>query len=436
MSNRRSVLLIEDDRILGPALLQRLALEGFDVRLAETAAIALRELKARAPDLLISDIRLPDASGEDIFRSMLDTVGLRPAYFMTAYGDVEQAVRLIKAGARDYMTKPVSSDALIARIRSDLDEPEPEPSAIPDQPLGVSSEMREVDRMLRRSARFDLPVLLCGETGVGKEVAARRLHALSDRSDGPFIAINCAAIPANLAESTLYGHEKGAFTGAHARQVGAAVRAAGGTLFLDEVGELPLEQQGTLLRLIQERRFLPVGAAAEQEFSGRLVAATNADLHQLISEKRFREDLYFRLAVVEIRIPPLRERPEDIGHLARKLLADAQRRLNIADRHLGDATVAALSSHDWPGNARELRNRIERALVLAESGEIGLDDLFPESALDTRRITSGTNDTLESTAKAAVRNRVLEALARANGNRTEAARLLGVSRTTIWKYSR
>jgi DNA-binding NtrC family response regulator len=297
--------------------------------------------------------------------------------------------------------------------------------------------MRAVETVLRKAARVDVPVVLTGETGAGKEVAARFLHAASPRAAQPFVAVNCAAIPRDLAESTLFGHERGAFTGAAARHAGLAERAGGGTLLLDEVAELPAELQAKLLRLVQERAFLPLGATAERPFAARLVCATHADLMARVREGRFREDLYYRLHVVAVEVPPLRRRPEDLPWLAQRLLVEAVSRFALGPRRLAGPALAALADHDWPGNVRELRNRIERAAALADGEEIGAGELFPELDLEPRPSPAGADPgLLGSVVGEATRGAVQDALRRAGGSRSEAARLLGISRTTLWKRMR
>lgn len=417
------ILLVEDDPVLGPALLQRLKLEGFDAHLAPTGASAVAAARARAPDIVLSDIRLPDFDGEVLWRKLVDTIGPVPSWFMTAHGDIAQAVRLVKAGARDYLSKPVDVDALIAALGGAQ-------VVSQSESLGTAPAIRALEAQLLKAARVDLPVLLNGETGSGKEVAARFLHAASPRADAPFIAINCGAIPRELAESMLFGHEKGAFTGATIRRQGVAEEAASGTLFLDEIAELPLDLQAKLLRLVEAREFRPLGAKADLPFRARIVAATHADLAERVRAGAFREDLFFRLNVVPLAMPPLRARTEDIAILAHRFLPAAHR------KDFAPEALEALLAHDWPGNVRELRNRVERAAALGDSDTIGVDDLFPETTLDFPSARGSTSASLDEAAKSAIKDRVRDALAKTGGNRSEAARLLGVSRTTIWKYMR
>jgi len=436
MSGSRVVLVVEDDPVLGPALVQRLRLEGFRPRLATTGAEALRQAAGLRPDAVLSDIRLPDMSGEEVFRRLLAETGALPAFFMTAFGEVAQAIRLVRAGARDYLTKPVDVDRLMAALHDALAAPLPAVAAEAPE-LGASPAMRAVQAMLRKAARVDVPVVLTGETGVGKEVAARFLHAASPRAAHPFVAVNCAAIPRELAESTLFGHERGAFTGAIARSAGLAERAGEGTLLLDEVAELPAELQPKLLRLVQERRFLPVGAAAERPFEARIVCATHADLAERVRAGAFREDLLFRLNVIAVTIPPLRRRHEDLEPLAHRFLAEAVARFGLGPRRLTAAALSSLGDHDWPGNVRELRNRIERGVALAEGEDVGPGDLFPELSLDREDgpvPPSGT--TLDSALGDATRTAILDALRHSGGSRAGAAQRLGISRTTLWKRMR
>ncbi len=417
------ILLVEDDPILGPALLQRLALEGFDAQLAATGASAIATARARTPDIVLSDIRLPDFDGEALWRKLVEAIGPVPTWFMTAHGDIAQAVRLVKAGARDYLTKPVDIDALIAALGG---------AQIPrrTESLGRAPAIRALEAQLQKAAHADLPVLLSGETGSGKEVAARFLHEAGAHATAPFVALNCAAIPRDLAESLLFGHEKGAFTGAVGRRQGVAEEAAGGTLFLDEIAELPLDLQAKLLRLVEAREFRPLGAKVDLPFRARIVAATHADLAERVRAGAFREDLYFRLNVIALIVPPLRARAEDIAALAQGFLPTAPRKAFAPE------AIEALLAHDWPGNVRELRNRVERAAALGDGDMIGVDDLFPETTLDFAAPREASAGTLDAAAKAAIKDRVRDALAKTGGNRSEAARLLGVSRTTIWKYAR
>lgn len=428
---KAKVLLIEDDPTLGPAMSQRLRLEGFDVSLATDGASAIRAARDFLPDLVLSDMRLPDSTGEEVFREITGTLGLLPYIFVTAFGDVQQAVRLVKAGARDYLIKPVDTDALVALIQQMVQRS----SSTARGPAEVrASGMNAFEATLTKAARSDLPLLLLGETGVGKERAARLAHASSRYASGPFVPLNCAALPLELAESLLFGHEKGAFTGAVSRMPGVMQEADHGTLFLDEIAELPIALQPKLLRLLQERTYRPVGAIEQRSFGGRVIAATHRDLKGMISAGTFREDLYFRLAVIELVIPPLRERRDEIVPLANAFLkACAPEGPSVS---LSAEVVPLLLEHSWPGNIRELRNRIERAAALRDHDVLTPADLFPERAGHHARSEHDNEQSLEAVAEAAIRGRVSAALQATGGNQSEAARMLGVSRTTVWKYSK
>ena len=300
---RGRIGIIEDDLVVGGTLAHRLELEGYTPLWWRTGQEALEGLRTQRPDLVVCDIVLPDMSGEDVFLQALPRLGGKPFLFVTSFGKIEDAVRLMKAGAVDYIVKPYALPDLLERI-SGLITVQTEAAGV----LGGSKPMREVEMLLRRVADIDSSLLFTGESGVGKEVAARFVHEVSTRSKEPFVAVNCAAIPDELIESQLFGHEKGAFTGAHARHHGYVERARNGILFLDEVGELPLLMQAKLLRLIQERAFTRVGGEAAVKTSARIICATNADLETAVVEGRFRSDLYYRINVIPVAIPPLRDR--------------------------------------------------------------------------------------------------------------------------------
>ena len=422
------VLLIEDDAVLGGALAQRLRLEGFRVEHAVNAAQALAALRQARPDFVLSDIRLPDGSGEDLYRRALPHLGDTPIVFATAFAEVGQAVRLMRAGADDYLTKPFDVERLVQRIR-ELVPARREPGAAP-QGFGLSPATARLAADLERLAGRDVPVLLRGETGVGKEVAARVLHERSARAAEPFVAVNCAAVPRELMESQFFGHERGAFTGATGAHAGWFEEAGAGTLFLDEIGELDPRLQAALLRVLQDGVFRRLGGRQDLRFSGRLVAATNADLGARIAAREFREDLYYRLAVVELWVPPLRERPAEVLALAQGFAQQAAQRQGLVAPALAAEAQAALLAHDWPGNVRELRNRVERALALAEGDTLGSADLFPERALDE---PAGAPATLASAREQAELAQIERALELSGGRLAEAAQRLGVSRTTLWK---
>ncbi len=427
MTTKPQVLVIEDDTILGGAISQRLKLEGFEPVWSQTCADALAAMKRRRPDFVLSDIVLPDGSGEDVFRRAQPWLGDTPILFATAFGEIDQAVRLVKAGADDYLTKPYDVDELIERIRARLAR-HPASSKITDvETFALSPATEAIAEHLRRAAGTDVPVLLTGETGVGKEVAARYLHASSQHSGSPFLAINCGAIPHELLESQFFGHERGAFTGATQAHVGYFEEAADGTLFLDEIGELDARLQTALLRVLQDGRFRPIGSKKDKTFGGRIVAATNADLSQLRSERKFRDDLYYRLSVIELRLPPIRERPSEIKLLAQRFLQELSSE-NHSDLKLSNDAQQALLRHDWPGNVRELRNRLQRAAVFAQRDMLEPDEIFPE-----RRLNDDQSASLADVRNRAEAELIERALIASHGRIGDAARQLGISRTTLWK---
>jgi DNA-binding NtrC family response regulator len=430
MTAGREVVLIEDDEVLGASIAQRLKLEGIGVRWARSLAEGEALLRrGPRPSLVLCDMRLPDGSGEALITRLLPELGAVPVVAMTAYGGVEQAVRLMRAGADDYLSKPFDIRAVLDRVAALA---APEAAAAPAGAAGPgwrSAPMQALQAAIGRLAAVDAPVLLTGESGAGKEVAARAIHAGGPRAGAPFVALNCAAIPRDLLESEVFGHEKGAFTGAAARRIGAAERAGEGTLLLDEVAELAPELQAKLLRLLEDRRFLRVGGEREIPLRARILAATNADLTARVAEGRFRQDLFFRLAVVELVVPPLRDRPEDVAGLARLFLAAHD------GRSLSAAAERALLAHGWPGNVRELRNRIERAAVLAPAAVLEVADLFPDAA-PTAEEMAADDLSLAAAREAAEREHIRRVLARCEGRMQDAAKVLGVSRTTLWERMR
>ncbi|RTL91429.1 sigma-54-dependent Fis family transcriptional regulator [Ancylobacter aquaticus] len=421
--------LVEDDPIMGESLVQRLALERVTVKWWQAGAEALGEMGRHQLQAVVCDIRLPDLSGEAVFREVVRAPNAPPFLFITGHGDIDQAVRLMRAGAVDYVTKPFDMDDFLARLGDLVRGHDPA-----TQTLGISPAMQDIERLLRRVARIGSSVLITGETGTGKDVAARFLHAASANPSAPFVAVNCAAIPAHLMESELFGHEKGAFTGAVQRHAGYAERAANGVLFLDEIAELRPDLQAKLLRLIEERAFHRVGGERPVPFRGRLITATNADLPSRVREGSFREDLFYRVNVVSIRLPALRERREDIPWLMDRFFAELSEQLPTQARGISGLAQETALAHAWPGNVRELRNRMERAVALAMGPWLMPGDLFPESA--GRSVSSATFESLETARLEAERRHIVRALAATNGEISGAARLLGIGRTTLWEKMR
>lgn len=428
----RKIGLVEDDPIMGESLVQRLSLEGFDVLWWADGKSALTDRKARPSDLglMICDIRLPDMNGEEVFRRLAGEEGAPPFLFITAHADIDQAVRLIRAGAGDFITKPFAMDDFLTRMNAVF---RGRPAGSQEPALGVSGSMRAVETMLRRLANHALPLLLTGETGVGKEVAARFFHGVSLRAAAPFMAVNCAAIPADLLESEIFGHERGAFTGASSRHLGYAERAKAGTLFLDEIGDMPTSLQAKMLRLIEDGIFFRLGGEMPVQFRARIVAASNHDLGAAVTTGQFREDLLFRLNGLTVDIPPLRTRPEDIPWLT-AVLFPTEEAAARGIRGIGSIAEEACLSHPWPGNVRELRNRLQRAAALAAGQWIMPGDLFPEKG--TGASTGESFPTLSAVREAAEKRQIERALGATEGQISESAKMLGISRTTLWEKMR
>ena len=423
--------LVEDDPIMGESLVQRLGLEGMRVHWWRTGREAVAGIRQMRFEAVICDIRLPDLDGEGVFREAVQGPQAPPFLFVTGHGDIDQAVRLMRSGAADYVTKPFEMDDFLARLGELLVPRGAEEAGT----LGVSPAMRQVETLLRRVAPLPSNVLITGETGTGKEVAARFIHAQSRQAHAPFVAVNCAAIPAELMESELFGHERGAFTGAGQRHLGYVERTGGGTLLLDEIGELRPDLQAKLLRLIESRTFKRVGGEREIAFEGRIVTATNADLEQRVAGGQFREDLLYRVNVMSIRMPALRERREDIGWLMERFFAVFSGSAETRLRGIGALAEEAALQHAWPGNVRELRNRMERAVALALGPWLMPGDLFPE-LLGSEAEAATRIGSLEAARQDAEKRHILRALTATGGELSAAARLLRVGRTTLWEKMR
>lgn len=425
--------VVEDDPVMGESLLQRLTLEGCKVDWWTTGREAISGMRREGHDLVICDMRLPDMDGGALFREIVREQNAPPFLFITAYGEIDQAVALMRAGASDYLTKPFAMDDFLGRVRALLNRNDR--AAEHEPTLGVSDAMRDVERLLQRIADLDSTLLVTGETGAGKEICARYVHRVSSAAQQPFMAVNCAAIPEELLESELFGHEKGAFTGAQARHLGYAERARAGVLFLDEIGELPMPLQAKLLRLIEDRAFHRVGGERPVPFEARVICASNQDLQAAVRRGGFREDLFFRINVIPVAVPPLRDRPADISQLLHRFV---QEFASLMDREVeGVSALAeeAALAHDWPGNVRELRNRVERAVALTHGTWIMPGDLFPEVGR-WREGAPGEVASLAEVKEAAERRQIRRALQMTSGQVVKAAELLGVSRTTLWEKMR
>ena len=357
----RVIGLVEDDPVMGESLVQGLSLEGSRVEWWKTADEAKRGISGARPDLVICDMRLPDGRGDQLFFDLAHSQVLPPFFFITAYGDIDQAVAVMRAGAADYTTKPFDLASFIERARALIQRGA---SAQTDIVLGPSPAMRDVEATLRKVSDARSAVLLTGETGAGKEVCARFLHSVSSRSSEPFIAVNCAAIPQDVMERELFGSRGASGQSFHH---GFAERARNGILFLDEISELSLHLQAKLLRLVEAREFHRVGGEQQVEFRGRIVCAANQDLPSLVAKGTFRRDLYYRINSVVVNVPPLRERPDDIPWLAEQFLQKPADDAERFPRGMSSLAWEELLAHDWPGNVRELKNRVERAQALTKT---------------------------------------------------------------------
>lgn len=427
-------ILIVDDEKDTREFMERALSGKYEVLTAADAELAMKQLDADCSiRLLLSDVRMP---GEDGITLMKAAKAMNPGLaviLLTAFGSIDQAVAAMKDGADDFITKPVDLDQLELRIEKALKAHKLESEvkqlkAQLDEKYGMngivgsSPAMQKVFRMIRQAAPTDATVLIQGPSGTGKELVARAIHNLSNRSKGPFVAVEFAAISPNLLESEMFGHEKGAFTGAVSRRIGCFESANHGTIFLDEISEMPLELQVKLLRVLQEREFQRVGSNETVKCDIRIVAATNRDLAAYVREGRFREDLYYRLNVIDLHLPALKERTGDVPLLVNRYLKE------FGGKSVSPDAMRLLEAYQWPGNVRELRNAVEKMCVLSPSGDIGVDDVPDEMKRDVP-MTLSVSGTLGETEKA----KILAVLEEVGGNRTKAAERLGISRRTIYR---
>ena len=458
---RAKILLVDDDPSIRLVVTEALRRDGHDVRTAATVAEQVSILEHYVPDVLITDVMLPDGNGLDLVPSILKKRPDLPVIVLSAQNTLTTAVRATEQGAFEYLPKPFDLDELCRAVRDGLarrgQTVESAPSEDADLPLiGRSAAMQDVYRMIARVVATDLTVLILGESGTGKELVARALHDLGPRKARPFVAVNMAAIPRELIEAELFGHERGAFTGALARSAGRFEQAAGGTLFLDEIGDMPMEAQTRLLRVLQSGEFTLVGGTRTIAVDVRIIAATHKNLSELIANGQFREDLYYRLNVVPINLPPLRQRRDDIGLLAQHFLDKAAAE-GLPRKRLNDAGTARLAEYNWPGNVRELENLMRRLAAIAR------DALIPVEAIAAQLgggavLTSDPSETLEQAVAqhlaryfiqfgselppvglydriiAEVERPLLTATLNAvRGNQLRAADLLGINRNTLRK---
>lgn len=435
------ILIVDDDLVVRDSLGKWFESEGFEVSIAPGAAAALEMLAHRSFDLALVDIRMPGVDGIELQAKLREIDPSMPVIIMTGFGSVETAVRALKSGAYDYITKPFDPDELVhlvnkaiahkraerevSRLKENLDEIFPETRLI-----GQSPAMKRVIELVETVAPTDATVLVTGESGTGKEVVARAIHALSPRRYNPMVVIHCGALTESLLESELFGHERGAFTGAQARKKGKFEVADGGTVFLDEISDISLRVQTDLLRVLQEKEIVRVGDTMPVKVDFRAIAATNKSLEKLVEERLFRPDLYYRLNVFSIHIPALRERKEDIPLLVAHFLEKFARQMNRPLQRLAPETLDLLMRYDWPGNVRELENSIERALLMRREGDLRPED-FPFQLHPTGPVIA-TGQRLEDVEKAHIERVLTET----RWNLSKAARILDIDRTTLYNKIR
>ena len=441
------ILVIDDDRALCELLEEDLKRRGHQVWTALKVPDARDFLHRQDVDLVLTDLNMPGVSGIDFCAELHGNRPDLPVLIMTAFGSLETAIAALRAGAYDFVTKPVDLDLLNIALQRALQHSHLQEKVRllkdqvrrqqPDEELlGESAALQEIKQQIVRIAELDTSVLISGESGTGKELVARALHRHSQRNEGPFVAINCAALPENLLESELFGHVRGAFTDARENRKGLFVEASGGTLLLDEIAEMPLPLQPKLLRVLEDHKVRPLGGSNEIDCDVRVLAATHRNLAEAVEMGRFRSDLFYRLNVIQLELPPLRERGNDILLLAMRFIQQLGKRFNKSVVGLAQPAAACLLTYDWPGNVRELRNVIERALVLTRHDQLTVEDL-PEQirhpaaggAVPASLTEAGQIITLEEMEQRYI-HQVLEQL---QGNRTLAARLLGVDRKTLYR---
>lgn len=444
--NSPAVWVVDDDASIRWVVEKTLARAGMQVRQFTDAESCLRALAAAQPNVLVTDLRMPGRDGHALLERLQQNDAPPPVIVISAHSDIDTVMRVYAGGAVELLAKPFDVEALLALVLRLVGERTATITAATTQPrvriVGNSPAMQTVFRTIGRLSRTSMTVLITGESGTGKELIARALHDHSPRASRPFVAINTAAIPGELLESELFGHERGAFTGAHQRRTGRFEQADGGTLFLDEIGDMPLDMQTRLLRVLSENEFFRVGGHESVRTNVRVIAATHQDLVSLVAEGQFREDLFHRLNVVGLRVPPLRERPEDIPALLDHFLADAANELGVEPKHLDAGAAKRLNAHRWPGNVRELRNLCRRLTALAPGRQITRQDLHDEFEIPSRN-TAGIGQWLENhfangengIALNAIgeleRMLIDKALRECDGHRQAAARRLGWGRNTL-----
>jgi len=440
------ILVVDDDDTLRELVGAALRAQSYEVEMVSDAATALQKVRERDFDAVVSDIYLTGMTGIELCSALSVSNPDLPVLLVTGHGSMESAIAAIRAGAYDFITKPILIDVLVAALRRAISQRRLDhevhrlravvaDSQRMDTMIGDSPAIKRVYAMIERVAASDTSIFISGESGTGKELVARSLHARSTRREAPFVAINCAAMPLALLESELFGHVRGAFTDAKRSRPGLFVQAQGGTLFLDEIGEMPLEMQSKLLRALQERKVRPVGGDAEVPFDARLMSSTNRDLETEIEEHRFRADLYYRINVVTVQVPPLRERGNDVLLLAQHFITKQALRSDKKIQGLSASAARKLLEYDWPGNVRELENCMERAVAMASFSEITVDDL-PDKVRQHQNthLVIDTSSASELLPLAEMERRyVHRALAAVGGNKTQAARVLGIDRRSLYR---
>jgi DNA-binding NtrC family response regulator len=438
------ILVVEDDVAMAQLLEEGLGRRGFTVKAFHSAADALASMAHAEFDAVVTDLNMKGLDGLQLCERIVSGYPGTPVVVVTAFGSMDTAIRAMRAGAYDFITKPFELEALsltlvravqhknlkeeVKRLRDEIGTAKGLSTLV-----GESTAMKEVRALLTRIADSDTSVLISGESGTGKEVVARAIHEQSRRRAGPFVAINCAAMPEALLESELFGHSKGAFTDARATRAGLFTRAQGGTLFLDEIGEMPIGLQPKLLRALQERKIRPVGSDEEVAFDARIISATNRDLESAIEDKRFREDLYFRINVINVHLPPLRVRGNDVLQLAQSFVRQFAEKSGKRVSGLSSPAAERLLGYSWPGNVRELQNVVERAVALTTFEQITVEDL-PEKVRTPR-----PGETIMASEEALIpldeveRRHILRVLGAVGGHRTQAAKILGLDRKTLYR---
>ncbi|MGA1997293.1 MAG: sigma-54 dependent transcriptional regulator [Bryobacteraceae bacterium] len=438
----KRLLIVDDEENIGRSLRLILEREGYAVNICRSVADFNRHPDGGRADAYLFDMKLPDGNGIDLLRTVRQNAAASPVIMISGHGTIADAVEATRAGAFDFLEKPLSRDRVLVAIKNALDRSNLEHEnerlrelVKSDAPkmIGSSPAWQRAVEQATMAARSDARVLLIGESGTGKELLAAHIHNSSPFAGGPFVKVNCAAIPTELLETELFGHEKGSFTGATATRRGKFEMADGGTIFLDEVGDLHAASQAKLLRVLQEGEFHRVGGEQIIRVSVRVLSATNRDLASLVSQERFREDLYYRLSVVPIRVPALRERPHDVRVLAEYFLEDFCARNNFRAKKLDDTVFPVLETYPWPGNARELRNVVERMAILTQGDRLTRDAIPVEIRVQRE---AGPKSTIQEARESAEREHILRALEESSWNVSGAARALGMERTNLHKRIR